>query len=136
MTLTNHDKVEIRELVSRYNKTMDTADPDGWVETFTDDGEFVGVTGTFRGTDELRAFAVRHATEASYAEYAAAQHWVTNLVIEGDGDDATMFSHLMMVRPEDGRGVIILLGQYNDTLRRVDGQWRFVQRVITADLHP
>jgi uncharacterized protein (TIGR02246 family) len=136
VTLSTDDKVEIRELVSLYNKAMDTADPDGWVATFTSDGEFVGVTGTFCGTAALRAFAVRHATEEAYAEYAAAQHWVTNLVIEGSGDNATMFSHLMMVKPDGDRGSIILLGHYDDTLRRVDGQWRFARRVITSDLHP
>ena len=47
-----------------------------------------------------------------------------------------MFSHLMMVKPEGDRGPIILLGHYDDLLRRVDGQWRFARRVITASLHP
>ena len=134
--LSTDDKMEIRELVSRYNKAMDTADHEGWMGTWTDDGEFVGVTGHFWGTDELRAYSIRHATEASYADYAASQHWVTNLVIEGRGDDASMFSHLMMVKPEGDRGSIVLLGHYDDTLRRVDGEWRFAKRVITAVLHP
>lgn len=134
--LSTDDKVEIRELVSRYNKAMDTADHDAWVATFTSDGEFVGVTGNFRGTSELMAYSLRHASEEAYAEYAAAQHWVTNLVMEGSGDNATMFSHLMMVKPERGHGSIVLLGHYDDTLRRVEGQWRFARRIITADLHP
>ena len=54
MALTNDDKVEIQELISRYNKAIDTGDAESWAATFTDDGEFVGLVGTFHGAEELR----------------------------------------------------------------------------------
>jgi uncharacterized protein (TIGR02246 family) len=126
------DRVEIRELVARYNKAIDTGDAEAWAATFTEDGEFHGVVGDFCGADELAAFAKAYATEEQYADFARAQHWVTNMVIDGDGDSATMFCHLMMVSPEEGGGRIILVGRYEDDLRRVDGQWRFTKRVVHA----
>ncbi len=133
MALTNDDRVEIRDLISRYNKAIDTGDADGYANTFTPDGEFIGIVGTFNGRDELRAFAAAYATEEQYAEFASAQHWVTNVVAEGDGDEATVFSHLQMVKPLPDGGSILLVGHYDDIVRKVDGQWLFAQRIVVSD---
>jgi uncharacterized protein (TIGR02246 family) len=130
MAIDTTNRVQIEELVARYNKAIDTGDADAWAETFTEDGEFHGVVGDFHGRDELRAFVKAYATEEQFAEFASAQHWVTNLVIEGDGDEASMFAHIMMVAPEEGGGRIILVGSYDDRLRKVGGRWHFTKRVV------
>ena len=136
MKITNDDLIEIRDLVSRYNKAIDTGDADSWADTFTTDGEFVGLVGTFKGHHELRAFAAAYATEPEYADFAVAQHWVTNLVVEQDGDGATAFAHLMMVKPDGEQGSIVMVGSYDDSLRRVAGAWRFAKRVVNAAAYP
>jgi hypothetical protein len=59
-----------------------------------------------------------------------AQHWVTNLVIEGAGDEASTFCHLMMVSPTDDGGKIILVAHYEDELRRINGRWLFTKRFV------
>lgn len=133
MALTNDDRVEIRDLISRYNKAIDTGDADGYANTFTPDGQFIGIVGTFNGRDELRAFAAAYATEEQYAEFASAQHWVTNVVSDGDGSEATVFSHLQMVKPLPDGGRILLVGHYDDIVRKVDGQWLFAQRIVVSD---
>ena len=133
MALTNDDRVEIRDLISRYNKAIDTGDADGYANTFTPDGEFIGIVGTFNGRDELRAFAAAYAIEEQYAEFASAQHWVTNIVADGDGAQATVFSHLQMVKPLPDGGRILLVGHYDDIVRKVDGQWLFAQRIVVSD---
>ena len=133
MALTNDDRVEIRDLISRYNKAIDTGDADGYANTFTPDGEFIGIVGTFNGRDELRAFAAAYATEEQYAEFSSAQHWVTNIVADGDGAEATVFSHLQMVKPLPDGGRILLVGHYDDIVRKVDGQWLFAQRIVVSD---
>ncbi|WP_423922679.1 nuclear transport factor 2 family protein [Candidatus Poriferisodalis sp.] len=133
MALTNDDRVEIRDLISRYNKAIDTGDADGYANTFTPDGEFIGIVGTFNGRDELRAFAAAYAIEEQYAEFASAQHWVTNVVADGDGAEATVFSHLQMVKPLTDGGRILLVGHYDDVVRKVDGQWLFAQRIVVSD---
>ncbi|WP_420626653.1 nuclear transport factor 2 family protein [Candidatus Poriferisodalis sp.] len=133
MALTNDDRVEIRDLISRYNKAIDTGDADGYANTFTPDGEFIGIVGTFNGRDELRAFAAAYATEEQYAEFASAQHWVTNVVADGDGAEAAVFSHLQMVKPLPDGGRILLVGHYDDVVRKVDGRWLFAQRIVVSD---
>jgi len=124
------DRVEIEDLVARYNKAIDTGDAKSWAATFTGDGEFHGIVGDFVGTDELVAFVEAYSTEEQYAEFAAAQHWVTNIVLEGDGEHAEMFAHVMMVAGNAEGGRVILVGHYEDTLRKVDGRWLFAKRVV------
>ena len=133
MALTNDDRVEIRDLISRYNKAIDTGDADGYANTFTPDGQFIGIVGTFNGRDELRAFAEAYSTEEEYAEFYSAQHWVTNVVADGDTDEATVFSHIQMVKPLPEGGTILLVGHYDDIVRKVDGQWLFAQRIVVSD---
>jgi uncharacterized protein (TIGR02246 family) len=134
MPITTTDRAEISDLVARYNKAIDTGDADGWAATFTKDGEFHGVIGDFCGTDELRGMVADYTSNPELAEFASAQHWVTNLVVDGEGDEAEMFAHLMMVAPAEGGGAgggrIILVGHYEDTLRRVDGRWLFSKRTV------
>lgn len=130
MVMGTTDRVEIEDLVARYNKAIDTGDAEGWAATFTEDGEFHGIVGDFKGRAELVAFVEAYATEEQFAEFASAQHWVTNIVLEGGGDHAEMFAHLMMVAPQAEGGRIILVGRYEDTLRRVDGRWLFAQRTV------
>ena len=130
MALKTTDRVEIEGLVARYNKAIDTGDAESWAATFTKDGEFHGIVGDFTGTDELAAFVRAYASEEQFAEFASAQHWVTNIVLDGDSDHAEMFAHLMMVAPQPDGGRIILVGHYEDTLTRVDGHWLFAKRVV------
>jgi len=134
MATTITDRVEIEDLIAHYNKAIDTGDAAGWAATFAKDGEFHGVVGDFYGVDELTAFVADYTSKPEMAEFASAQHWVTNLVIDVQGDDAEAFSHLMMVAPAEGGGQdggrIILVGHYEDTLRRIDGRWLFTKRVV------
>jgi uncharacterized protein (TIGR02246 family) len=130
MALGTTDRVEIEDLIARYNKALDTGDAETWAATFTPDGEFHGVVGDFYGRDELTAFVKAYSTEEQFAAFAVAQHWVTNIVIEGDGDEAELFAHVMMVSPTDDGGKISFVAHYEDQLRRVDGRWLFTKRYV------
>ena len=47
--------------------------------------------------------------------------------------EATVFSHLQMVKPLPDGGRILLVGHYDDIVRKVDGQWLFAQRIVVSD---
>lgn len=131
MSLTAADKVEIQELVARYNRAIDSGDVEGWVDTFLPDGVFEGlVVPTFRGHDELRAFATAFWTEPEYAEWRGAQHWATNMIIDGEGDRATLFAYHIMFTPDGPGANPALLAAYDDELRKVDGRWKFARRRV------
>src|SRR5262245_26831556 len=43
--LTTQDYIDIEQNYSRYYHTIDSGDPEGWADTFTDDGDFNGTKG-------------------------------------------------------------------------------------------
>ena len=49
MTITTNDKIEISELLSRYNLAMDRNDTDGWLETWSENGIFASNFGEAHG---------------------------------------------------------------------------------------
>jgi hypothetical protein len=110
---------------------MDNALAEEWAETFTEDGVFESIEGTYRGREELVAFARTHAADT---RYNTGQHWVTNFAIEGEGDRAEMFSNLQLVAPEPGsapvRYYVRSVGWYRDSLVRTAQGWRFARRKV------
>lgn len=124
--LTFEDKFEITELAARYNHAIDTADGEAWAATFTADGVFAPPGNTVTGTEALAEYARAGADPRK-------RHWTNNLVIDGDGDEATLrcYLHLMLV---GAPGIETrVTGRYSDQLRRVDGRWRFARRELEID---
>ena len=124
MALSLEDRLDIQELAARYNTAIDGGDAEGWAATFTSDGTFESGGRTHQGTEALTAFA------KGFAErMAGARHWNNNMIIEGDGDAASLRCYLLLVRG----GQVVTSARYEDTLRKVDGQWRFASRRVVPD---
>jgi hypothetical protein len=137
MTMSALDYEEIRLLLARYNLAIDLGDVDAWVGCFTDDGVFEcsGLPagspfgGRHEGRDALAAYARTHYGTAK----GNARHWNANLVIEGDGERATMTCYLLALRVGSPPSVTGSTGIYRDHLRKDGGTWRFVERHVTID---
>jgi hypothetical protein len=129
----------IRQLLGRYNLAIDLGDAEGWAATFTPDGVFrcTGLPehhplgGRYEGTEELIAYAKTNHAIAK----GRARHWNANLVIDGDGETATMRCYLLNLTATAGK-LAGTTGIYEDRLRKDDGQWRFVERHIAVDAPP
>ncbi|MBB3053196.1 ketosteroid isomerase-like protein [Prauserella isguenensis] len=118
----------IRDVDARYCRALDDGDWDTLVSLFTVDGEFVGLSRA-RGHAELRSFFAGLAE----AGLTAFWHHVTNLEITLDGpDEARARSLLWQPCVQDGVPHIAA-GHYTDTLRRVDGDWRYVTKQVSFD---
>ena len=123
-TLSEADQREIRDLISRYCWAVDTGNGDALADTYTPEGVFVRSSGPeVRGRDELRKL-VGVLSGAPYGR----QHWVTNVVLEGDGATATGKAYIMVYRLDEGQVVHTLMGSYDDQLVKVDGRWLFQRR--------
>lgn len=134
MPLKPEDCEEIRNLLARYNFAIDLGDIDGWVVTFTPDGSFECL-----GLPEGNPFGGKHVGAAALKAYCErhfgmgkgkGRHGNFNLLIEGDGDAATMQCYMDAYstgRPSGTTGI------YRDTLRRTPDGWRFVTRQVTID---
>lgn len=126
----------IRQLLGRYNLAIDLGDAEGRTATFTSDGAFrctglpegSPLAGRHEGADELFADAKVHDGTAT----GRARHWNANLVIDGDGQTATMRCYLLALTAGGGKRSGTT-GIYADRLRKVAGEWRFVERHIAID---
>jgi ketosteroid isomerase-like protein len=126
MALSVEDRVEIMQLVARYNQSADARDGETWARTFTEEGVFLK-----DGGPEARGHAAL-AKMASGRPPSNQRHWAFNFVIEGDGERATMLADFAALRENR----IELTGRYSNDLVKVDGSWKFERRHLVPDPTP
>ena len=130
------DWFAIQNVFIRYATSLDHCDVDAVVACFTEDATIASpVLGTFRGHAGVRDFALR--TVKAKQEGVQFRHVVTNLVVEtgigGDADRAHAQCYLLDFATREGRTKLLSPGEYDCTLRRSDGQWRFERRDVAMD---
>lgn len=125
MPLTTADKFEIVELAARYSYAIDHLDAEAYADVFTEDGELFG-DGKSRGRGRAAlAGNVRRAAAAGVKR----RHWNCNPIIDGDGDTARLRIYIMAV--EYSKSLTpYLMGEYDDELVKVNGQWKFKVRRV------
>jgi ketosteroid isomerase-like protein len=123
------DKIEIQETISRYHESGSKADLDQLITTFLPDGIW-----------EVPAFDIRaqgHANmlEAMKAMTATIEYLVqinAPAIITVDGDSATARSLIReCAKFRDRPGLMDVVGQFNDELRRTPDGWKFAHRTFT-----
>lgn len=132
MALSTDDLVHIEQLYARYNHLIDAGSGAQWAALFVEDGTLdTGMGFTVDGTTAARIeFA-----EGVPVMMPGGRHIATNVLIEGDGDEATGAAYLQLWVADDENGGIKVLvsGIYRDTLRKEAGSWKFVTRVLEPD---
>lgn len=125
MGLSAEDKLAIIELVGRYNQAGDIGDGDAWADTFTEDGIFEANQLRVQGREQLRQMALDVTRAIGHI-----RHSTYNFVIDGEGDEARLqAAFTIMAVAQDRQSVrVIGVGNYDDRLRRVQGQWKFRHR--------
>lgn len=127
MGLATEEIIAIQQLAARYSHAIDSGDGAAYAATFVEDGWF-----QISGREPVRGRAAL--AELVRRSGGRVRHVVSNLLIEGDGDTATLRAYLS-VAPKGG-GPVGVTGVYSDRLRRVNGQWLFVERCFTPDAPP
>jgi 3-phenylpropionate/cinnamic acid dioxygenase small subunit len=127
MSLNCQDKMEIQELVVRYANAMDSGKFDEWLETWADDGVWEGGLGVYKGKSALATLP----TDLG-ARIQSKRHLMSNFVISESGEQAISQCYIVVVEREISTS-IVATGVYFDTLRKVDGSWKFVRRNVKLD---
>ena len=127
MALDAADTIEILQLAARYNHAIDYGDPEAWAGTFAEDGVFNAGPEPVTGHEALAQFAAGFGTNM-----AGARHWTNNHVVDGEGDEATHTCYLNLIQTND-KASSVITGLYTDTLKKIDGQWRFTSRSVMPD---
>jgi len=120
------DRLAIRELIARYNWAIDTRDGVGVADTFVADGIFDGGR-IVRGREALIAFGASRDRPPA-APGIGSQHWVTNLVIEGNHSRVRVKSFFIRHNIDNGVVTSTNLGYYRDDIVNVEGRWLFERR--------
>ena len=122
MTLTPDDRLALFDLVARANHALHVRDGEGWAATFAEDG--VSLT---EGGEEVRGQAALAAMIDGIPPNTE-RHWAGNFVLEVVDDAVVMRSDAAVL----DMNRVLHAGRRTDTLRRLDGQWRFVERRFVA----
>lgn len=117
----------VQGAIAAYAHALDAGRTDDIAELFWPDGvaEIAGIA-TFEGQDAIRE---------GFAGFAPTQpqlHLVANTVVTSWTEkEATAISNLAFFQRGESGWAVQLVGRYDDTLRRQDGEWRFQRRVTT-----
>jgi len=114
------DRIEIHELLNRYAHAIDFMDWKLLEEVFTEDavadyssaGEYVEVDSVRNGRDEIVKYY-----ESALAPFAGVLHFMTNHLVDLDGDRARTRSYMHVLHLGMG-------GIYTCRCRRTDAGWR------------
>lgn len=130
------DEAAIRALIVAYAERLDSGDLDGVATLFED--------AVFRSTRGGNARAGRDAIRSMYDPVVVyddgtprTKHILGNIcvTVDGSGSSATSRCTFTVLQAAPGRPMsAILAGRYLDTFERVDGRWRFAERVVAPDL--
>ncbi len=130
MAISSEDRMAIMDLLSRYNHAIDGGDTEAWLDCFTEDAIYeFPPDRRWEGIEQLREVGE---SIAANADPPAMRHWLNNVLIEGDDQEARVTSYVMLLRLSDGPR-INHTGMYRHTLRKVDGAWKFAHRRMDQD---
>jgi hypothetical protein len=117
---------EIRQLLVRIFHAGDAFDKEQWLDCYTDDAVFDSPIIHMEGRDELlEGFPHLRGTSPT-------RHWIGNILVEVDGEEATSSSYLLCVSATQPPRFLVS-GVYHDRFRRVDGRWLFSERILALD---
>jgi hypothetical protein len=130
------DREAIRQLLTDYGRFLDQRDFASFSQLFAEkEGEWDGGMGKARGPQEIRR--LMESTIGKNTEKVSAPnfHIFTNETIQVNGDRAVATTKwIFMVQGEGGRPQPVYLGHYEDSMVREGGRWKFLRRVVHADI--
>lgn len=130
-------RARIVDLQARYTFAMDFNDPQAYAAVFAEDGVLDWAGGEVVGREAIQTFMQdgvynlsRNAQAGAWA--ATTRHFITNQVIEVEGDTARAWTYWFQVNNNaaDRSASYGLFGHYEDELALIDGEWLFTRRAI------
>jgi uncharacterized protein (TIGR02246 family) len=126
------DRLAINDLFVRYTTALDAGDVETIVACFTEDGALESpAVGVYAGRQGIRDFAVRFARFREAGSQL--RHFISNLAVQVDGDEARATCYLLNVITRDGKTELLAPGRYDCRLAKVGGEWLFRHRLVVLD---
>jgi uncharacterized protein (TIGR02246 family) len=128
MTLETADIVALQQVYAAYSHAADAGDGEALADLFVPDGVLDFGFGSVSGREGLVGFGANVAAGAP-----GIKHVVSNVLVDGAGDDATGRATVVTFLPGEPAPVLNNMGRYEDTFVRVDGTWRLRVRKWVGD---
>jgi 3-phenylpropionate/cinnamic acid dioxygenase small subunit len=133
------DQQQIRDLLIEYGHDLDTRDYVAYGQLFATNGTWDGSLGLHKGPEDITAMLAHPKSGRTPAPFdpknVQSFHLMTNFAIHVDGDRATARSKwTFFTKSADNKPVPTLSGDYEDTLIREGGQWKFLSRVALHEI--
>jgi uncharacterized protein (TIGR02246 family) len=126
------DRQMISDLFVRYTTALDAGDVETIVGCFTEDGALESpAVGVYAGREGIREFAERFAR--FHERGAQLRHFISNLAVQVEGDEARATCYLLTVITRDGKTELMPPGRYDCRLEKIGGQWLFKHRLVVLD---
>ena len=130
--ITVEDKMNIQELITKYNLAIDNKSLDEWTNTWIDDGIWTTTFGEAKGKTELKNMVNKITNEFASGK----RHLSTNIIIEDASTNnmASAKSYLTVIEAQKTPEVVAS-GTCSDILKKdSNGKWKFFQRKLDIDL--
>lgn len=129
------DQLAIQRIIVDYAARLDARDYKGYVDLFTEDGEWTNRVGSHKGRAAIEKMltVLGPAGAVNNSNY----HLVSNPRVDVQGNTATATSrYLFIMRAKDGSPRPSLAGLYADELvRQSNGSWK-IKRRVANDIMP
>jgi len=123
---TVEDTLNIQQLYARYSDAIMRYDSETFGSCWRDDGYWLLLGSEYRGKE-----AIVEAFKNAVAPTDFVSHLALSPLISLKGDTAKVRSQVQEIFHFSDGGGMILLGNYNDELQKVDGKWLFSDRRIS-----
>lgn len=122
---------EVEETVQRYSRAVDANNPEVLRTVFADDAVVeVDPWGTYDGMDEIMELF-----EGSMEESPLSNHFITNQVVDVDGDRARTSSYFLTYNENAEQQTTNVGGFYQRLLERRDGEWVHTYLLIDIEFY-
>jgi hypothetical protein len=132
------DREEIRQLLKDYGRFLDQRDFAAFSQLFAEkEGEWIGGMGKAKGPQAIRKLMDDTIGKDTGMGASPNFHLFSNETIRIKGNQADARTKwIFVVQGENGRPQPLYLGHYEDSLVRENGRWKFLRRVVYADIPP
>jgi hypothetical protein len=132
------DREEIRQLLKDYGRFLDQRDFVSFSRLFAEkDGEWIGGMGKAKGPQAIQKLMEDSIGKNAEKMSAPNFHLFTNEIIHINGNQADATTKwIFVVQGDNARPQALLLGHYEDSMMRENGRWKFLRRLVHADIPP
>ena len=140
MTLTLEDRIALQDLMTKYAYYVDVeCSENEFLDLFTEDAIIDSpMAGRYEGVEGVKRFRLERIL--AKREKIQMRHVITNFLIEGDGNQATIKAYLSNSRTQlevppgvEPKVEFLYTGSYGCTARKIGGKWKLAHRTGYID---